>query len=262
MEKRTFNRNKPFNNNGDRRGGSDRPRSFDRPPSRSGGFGSRSSGSGSSFGSGSGFRPRPEGEFRSRPEGEFRSRERSFSGFKRDGQSSSPYGGERKFGDRKPSMGRESPVISMELINGATLPKYMSSAASGMDIHSNINMNVEPKTLVHITTGLIINSMPPRVVVSLRSRSSLAKDGLLLLSPTILTGENLKAELIITFYNLTDKVIMVNSGDRVAQMVFTLPEKVVMEVSEDLSATERDQGGFGSTGKGTETTETETETEE
>lgn len=275
MEKRTFSRDRPSNGGGyggSRDGGSRSGGSRDGGRPRSGGFGGGSSSFGGGSNGGFGGRPREGGRsfgggsssgFGGKPRDDFRPRgDRPAYGGDRPS-----FGDKKPFGDRKPFGGdrdrnrRESPTVSMELINGGITPKYMTSGASGMDISSNTTISIGGKKIENVSTGIMITSLPPRVVVSIRDRSSLAKKGLLLLSPKLLTNENTNIELVMTFFNLTEENIQINVGDSIAQIIFTTSEKVSMEIAENLSETERDNGGFGSTNEKNSEEEPEEESE-
>jgi dUTPase len=150
----------------------------------------------------------------------------------------------------------------------------MSAEASGMDIFSNEKITLSGGAVTHVHTGIIIRSLPPRTVISIRSRSSMAKEGILLLSPTIISHLDGVKELVLTFLNLNEKEKVVEKEDRIGQLVFNIVEKVFLEVDDKLteksgekqntqsneqpteqsgeshlSETTRDTGGFGSTGK-------------
>ena len=48
--------------------------------------------------------------------------------------------------------------------------------------------------------------------------------------------------------NLSNDKVVIESGDRIAQLVFAKVEKVVLENVEVVNKTDRGDGGFGSTG--------------
>ena len=48
--------------------------------------------------------------------------------------------------------------------------------------------------------------------------------------------------------NLSDDKVVIESGDRIAQLVFAKVEKVLLEKVEVVNKTDRGEGGFGSTG--------------
>lgn len=147
--------------------------------------------------------------------------------------------------DNKPSQG----IVSIELINDGKIPQYMSLDASGMDVFSNEEVTLKGGSLTKVHTGIVMRSLPPRTVISIRSRSSLAKNGLLLISPTIMSHVDGNRELVFTFLNLTQEDKVIKKEDRIGQIVFNVVEKVFLEVADKLNATERGVGGFGSTGR-------------
>lgn len=164
-----------------------------------------------------------------------RSRGRSFD---RSGQG-------RPFG-RSPS---RLPILSVKIINNGQIPQYMTPDASGMDLYSNQDVIIEQGKIGTVTTGIFVKSVPARTVISLRSRSSLGSKGLLLLSPTLITEEYKNTEIIISFLNLSKESFEVKKGHRICQMIFNISDRIGLEIAEDLSNTQRNTSGFGSTGE-------------
>lgn len=57
-----------------------------------------------------------------------------------------------------------------------------------------------------------------------------------------------RGELKVILINTSDKPFVVQNGDRIAQLVLAPVVKAYYEEVEELTATERGDGGFGSTG--------------
>lgn len=58
-----------------------------------------------------------------------------------------------------------------------------------------------------------------------------------------------RGEIRVILVNLSDQPFEVVPGERIAQMVIARHEQVEWEPVDELDATERGAGGFGSTGK-------------
>lgn len=136
------------------------------------------------------------------------------------------------------------------LSDKATEPKYATDGSLGMDLAAALDepVVVKPGERVAVPTGLAIQIPDgwgafvfPRSGLSLRSGITMCNCvGVI---DTDYTGE-LKAAVI----NVSDKDFTINSGNRIAQLVFLPVEKARLVSAESLDDTERGIGGFGSTG--------------
>jgi dUTP pyrophosphatase len=83
-----------------------------------------------------------------------------------------------------------------------------------------------------------------------RPRSGLAiKSGITVLNSPGTVDADYRGQVCVILINLSDKPFVINSGDRIAQMVIAKCEQAEMIQVETLSETERGAGGFGHTGK-------------
>jgi dUTP pyrophosphatase len=83
-----------------------------------------------------------------------------------------------------------------------------------------------------------------------RPRSGLAlKSGITVLNSPGTIDADYRGQICVILINLSDKPFIINSGDRIAQMVFAKCEQAEVVQVEALSETERGAGGFGHTGK-------------
>lgn len=131
------------------------------------------------------------------------------------------------------------------------LPGYETEAAAGMDLRANISKPIVLKTLERelIDTGIFIE-LPLGYEAQIRPRSGLAhKHGISIVNSPGTIDADYRGELKILLVNLSTEEFVINSGDRIAQMVVAKHEKVEWAVSETLSETHRGAGGYGHTGK-------------
>ena len=144
-------------------------------------------------------------------------------------------------------------TIAVKIINESTnpLPDYATHGAAGMDIRAFINEPIQLKPLqrVLVPTGLFIE-LPLEFEAQIRPRSGLAiKQGITCLNSPGTIDSDYRGEIKIILINLSDEPQVINSGDRIAQMVIQKVEKITWRETTILSETFRDNGGFGSTGK-------------
>ena len=93
-------------------------------------------------------------------------------------------------------------------------------------------------------------ALPPGFEAQVRPRSGLAlKHGITVLNTPGTIDADYRGEIKVILVNLSDEPFEIVPGERIAQMVIARHEQVEWEQVEELDATERGAGGFGSTGK-------------
>ena len=108
---------------------------------------------------------------------------------------------------------------------------------------------MKPMQRMLIPTGLYME-IPEGYEGQVRPRSGLAiKSGITVLNTPGTIDADYRGEVKIILINLSDSDFVINSGDRVAQIVFAKCEQMEVVNVETLSDTERGAGGFGHTGK-------------
>ena len=142
--------------------------------------------------------------------------------------------------------------MKVKIVNhsGHPLPTYESTHAAGMDLRANIETPIELKPLQRmlIPTGLFIE-LPEGYEAQIRPRSGLAfKFGITVLNTPGTIDADYRGEIKVLLVNLSDQNFVVNSGERIAQMIVSQHSRVEWSQSSELSGTTRGAGGFGHTG--------------
>ncbi|MBP5994964.1 MAG: dUTP diphosphatase [Crocinitomicaceae bacterium] len=130
------------------------------------------------------------------------------------------------------------------------LPKYETAGSSGMDIRANMDAEVSLKPLQRalIKTGLFLE-MDPSIECQIRPRSGLAlKKGLTVLNTPGTVDADYRGEVGVILINLSEEEVVIEDGERIAQMVFCPVQKVTLTEVTELTDSARGAGGFGSTG--------------
>lgn len=130
------------------------------------------------------------------------------------------------------------------------LPSYESEFAAGMDIRAALEEPVElqPGRRKLIPTGLKM-ALPDGYEAQIRPRSGLAyRHGITMLNTPGTIDSDYRGEVKVLAVNLGEEPFVINHGDRIAQMVITPVTQAQVKEVDDLSQTERADGGFGSTG--------------
>lgn len=132
----------------------------------------------------------------------------------------------------------------------AKVPVYSSAAAAGMDLYAREEgaVTIRPDQTVMIHTG-IASEIPERYVGLVFARSGMAvKKGLAPANKVGVVDSDYRGELMIALHNHSSVDRVIEDGERVAQMVIMPVPQVTLKEAEELSGTERGDGGFGSTG--------------
>jgi len=130
------------------------------------------------------------------------------------------------------------------------LPSYETSASAGLDVRANIDAPIVLKPLERalIKTGVFLE-IPEGYECQVRPRSGLAyKNGVTVLNSPGTIDADYRGEVGVILINLSNEPFVVNDGERVAQLVFAEFKQAQWEEANQLSETERGEGGFGSTG--------------
>lgn len=142
--------------------------------------------------------------------------------------------------------------MEVKVINKSNnpLPEYSTTQSAGMDLRAFITEPVVLGVLDRalIPTGLYIE-IPEGYEAQVRPRSGLAiKHGVTVLNSPGTIDADYRGEICVELINLSNKSYIIESGERIAQLVFNKCEQAELVEVEELSKTERGEGGFGHTG--------------
>ena len=134
------------------------------------------------------------------------------------------------------------------------LPRYETENSAGLDLRALLDepMIIKPMERVLIPTGIFLE-IPNGFEGQVRARSGLSiKHGLTMVNGVGTVDSDYRGELKVPMINLGSEEFKVESGDRIAQIVFAKYETVSFEAvssTEEVEKTERGAGGFGHTGR-------------
>ena len=142
--------------------------------------------------------------------------------------------------------------VEIKIINQSkhALPSYETLGSAGMDLRANIEevINLQPFERVAIATGLFIE-LPQGFEAQIRPRSGLSlKTGLSIPNSPGTIDSDYRGEIKVIVANLSNEIVGIKDGDRIAQMVIAKYERTEWKLVTNLDETERGSGGFGSTG--------------
>ena len=144
--------------------------------------------------------------------------------------------------------------LKVKIINKShhQLPEYGTFEAAGMDVRAYLPegpVTLRPLQRALIPTGLHIQ-LPSGYECQIRPRSGLALNyGISIVNTPGTVDADYRGEIKIILVNLSDEPFTIEAGERIAQMIVARYEQIEWQPAEELGATERGAGGFGSTGK-------------
>jgi dUTP pyrophosphatase len=142
--------------------------------------------------------------------------------------------------------------MKIKIINKSRhkLPHYETIASAGMDLRASLTESriIKPLERTIVGTGLFIE-LPIGTEAQVRPRSGLAaKKGITVLNAPGTIDADYRGEIGVILVNLSNENFEVHNGERIAQLVIAKHERAEWEEVEELSETDRGEGGFGSTG--------------
>ncbi len=143
-------------------------------------------------------------------------------------------------------------MLRVKLLNASAKAPTVAHPGEdlGYDIYAAFRMTVPPKSHTIVPTGIAIECTSPEgepMGALLRDKSSMAARRLVLTGGVIDAGY--RGEIKVLIENLSDSAQVINAGDKIANLI---PYPVLtgeVEVVQDLAASSRKDGGFGSTGR-------------
>ena len=144
-----------------------------------------------------------------------------------------------------------NPMVLYKRLNDlAIVPTKGSEYSAGYDLYAAIESDIEiaPHKTAMIGTGLAFE-IPPYTFMGIFARSGLAtKKGLRPANCVGVVDSDYRGEVKVALHNDSDEVMTVESGERIAQAIVLPFYQIGLEEVDELSDTDRGEGGFGSTG--------------
>lgn len=140
-----------------------------------------------------------------------------------------------------------TPHIKAKRLNDkAKIPTRAHMNDAGLDLCSTEKLVILPQTRKIIKTGIALE-IPEGYYGRVAPRSGLAaNNGIDVFAGVI--DCSYRGEICVILYNSDKNVLIVNEGDRIAQLIIEKYYNFPVEEVSDLSDTARGSGGFGSTG--------------
>lgn len=141
--------------------------------------------------------------------------------------------------------------LALQLLDDALpVPRYAHPGDAGIDLHARTGVTLKPGQRATVPTGVAV-AVPIDHVGLVHPRSGLAvRSGVTLVNAPGTIDAGYRGEINVALINTdTDTAVVIERGDRIAQLVIQRVERAHIDVVEELPSTARGTGGFGSTGR-------------
>ena len=133
-----------------------------------------------------------------------------------------------------------------------SLPAYATAGSAGFDLRALLDgpLQLEPGQTELISTGLSLYIENPGFAGLILPRSGLGhKHGIVLGNLVGLIDSDYQGPLMVSVWNRGNSAFTINPMERLAQLVIVPVTQVQFDLVDSFEATQRAQGGFGSTGR-------------
>lgn len=137
-----------------------------------------------------------------------------------------------------------------KLNENAIIPTYGTEFAAGSDLYvcTDESITINPGETQFIHTGLAME-IPAGLVGLVYARSGMAcKKGVAPANKVGVVDSDYRGEIMVALFNHSKTPLVINHGERIAQMVFAPYYAADFSVVDELEDSVRGEGGFGSTG--------------
>ncbi|HEX6307913.1 MAG TPA: dUTP diphosphatase [Longimicrobiales bacterium] len=131
-----------------------------------------------------------------------------------------------------------------------TLPGYATTGSAAVDLrNAGESVTLQPLERVLVPTGLAI-ALPDDTEAQIRPRSGLAlRHGISIINTPCTIDSDYRGEIRIPLVNLDREPQLIEHGERIAQLLLARVIRIEWQPTDELPASGRGTGGFGSTGR-------------
>ncbi|MGL9750985.1 MAG: dUTP diphosphatase [Symbiopectobacterium sp.] len=132
------------------------------------------------------------------------------------------------------------------------LPTYATAGSAGIDLRACIDEGIAlaARETILVPTGIAIHIADPSLAAVILPRSGLGhKHGVVLGNLVGLIDSDYQGQLMVSVWNRSQQAFTIEPGERLAQMVFVPVVQAEFNIVDDFVGTEREEGGFGHSGR-------------
>ena len=142
-------------------------------------------------------------------------------------------------------------ILNNSINSDIPMPTYATEGSAALDLRACIDNKIEllPKNTILVPTGLAFYIQDKDYAWIILPRSGLGhKHGIILGNSVGLIDSDYQGELMVSLFNNSNSVFIINPGDRIAQFMLIPVISIEYEFVDDFNATSRSSGGFGHSG--------------
>lgn len=146
----------------------------------------------------------------------------------------------------------QNEIFILKKKENAKVPYRATNGSAGLDLCAAIDekITIAPGDLVSISSGIAIALPNGNYVALVFARSGLGvKHGITLSNGVGVIDSDYRGEIFVGLCNLSKKPYEITPGERIAQLIFLPLANLPLLQKDILEPTERNEKGFGSTGK-------------
>lgn len=143
-------------------------------------------------------------------------------------------------------------ILDSRLGTEFPMPDYATAGSAGVDLRACLDapLTLTPGDCELLPSGMAIHIGDPGLAAMILPRSGLGhKHGIVLGNLVGLIDSDYQGQLMVSCWNRGATTFTVEPGERIAQMVLVPVVRASLEVVDDFDASERGEGGFGSSGR-------------
>ncbi|MBM5575531.1 MULTISPECIES: dUTP diphosphatase [Deefgea] len=132
------------------------------------------------------------------------------------------------------------------------LPAYATAGAAGLDLRACLTAPIElaPGATTLVPTGMALHLDNPGLAAMILPRSGLGhKHGIVLGNLVGLIDSDYQGQIFVSVWNRGNTTFTIQPLERIAQLVIVPVVQVGFNIVDEFAASDRGEGGFGSTGK-------------
>ncbi len=133
------------------------------------------------------------------------------------------------------------------------MPSYATAGSAGLDLRACLEspLTLQPGAWQLVPTGLAMHLKDPSFAALILPRSGLGhKHGIVLGNLVGLIDSDYQGQLMVSAWNRSPQAFTIEPMERIAQLVIVPVVQASFNLVDEFVATQRGEGGYGSTGKG------------
>jgi dUTP pyrophosphatase len=139
-------------------------------------------------------------------------------------------------------------ILLKRLDRDLPVPSHAVAGDAGVDLYAAEDATIEPGERCVVATGVAV-AIPAGYAGLVTPRSGLAaRSGISIVNTPGVVDSGYRGEIKVILVNLGSKTVQIGRGDRIAQLVVVAVEHQDWVEVDELPASDRGAGGFGSTG--------------